>query len=236
MAKKIKRVMLKLSGEALALEGGGGYNDKEITNVAKQVKKLREKNVDVCVVCGGGNYWRGKTGTEIDRPKSDSIGMLATVMNSIYVSEFFRANGMKTAILSPHIFANMTEMFSKDLANKYFEEGRVVFFAAGTGHPYFTTDTAMALRAIEVNCDLILAAKAIDGVYDSDPAKNPKAKKYKTVSIEEVVEKRLGVIDLAASIMLKDNKIPMKIFSLYEKDSISNALGTKFNGTTVTID
>ena len=235
MTDNVKRVMLKLSGEALS-KPEGGYNDEEITNIAKQVKKLTDDGVDVCVVCGGGNYWRGAKNLAIDRPKSDSIGMLATIMNAIYVSEFFRYNGMDTAILSPLAFGNMTEVFSKDLANRYFKEGKVLFFAAGTGHPYFTTDTAMALRAIETNCDLILAAKSIDGVYDSDPEKNPDAKKYDTISIEEVVEKRLGVIDLAASIMLKDNRIPMKIFSLHEENSIANALGDKFNGTIVTVD
>jgi len=231
---KIKRVMLKLSGEALAKDGG--YNDEMITNVAEQVKKLKKDGVEVCVVCGGGNYWRGAKNLAIDRPKSDSIGMLATVMNAIYVSEFFRYSGLDTAILSPLVFGNMTEQFSKDLANRYFAEGKVIFFAAGTGHPYFTTDTAMALRAIETNCDLILAAKNIDGVYDKDPGKNPDAKKYDTISISAVVEQRLGVIDLAASIMLNDNKIPMKIFSLHEENSIANALGKKFNGTIVTCD
>ena len=232
---KYKRVMLKLSGEALAYEDGKGYNNDEITNVAKQVKTLRNKGVDVCVVTGGGNYWRGATGTGIERTKSDSIGMLATVMNAVYVSEIFRLNGMDTAILTTLPFANITEMYSKDLANKYFKEGKVIFFAAGTGHPYFTTDTGMALRAIESNCDLILAAKSIDGVYDSDPEKNPDAKKYKTISYSEVVEKKLGVIDLTASTMLEQNAIEMRIFSLYEKNSIQNALGTKFNGTKVTI-
>jgi len=226
--------MLKLSGEALAKDGG--YNDEMITNVAEQVKKLKKDGVEVCVVCGGGNYWRGAKNLAIDRPKSDSIGMLATVMNAIYVSEFFRYSGLDTAILSPLVFGNMTEQFSKDLANRYFAEGKVIFFAAGTGHPYFTTDTAMALRAIETNCDLILAAKNIDGVYDKDPGKNPDAKKYDTISISAVVEQRLGVIDLAASIMLNDNKIPMKIFSLHEENSIANALGKKFNGTIVTCD
>ena len=232
--KEIKRIMLKLSGEALAKDGS--YNDEEIKRVALQVKALYDEGVEVCVVIGGGNIWRGRTGTQVDRPKSDSIGMLATVMNCIYVSEFFRYAGMKTAIMTPFICGNFTTLFSKDAANELFADKKVLFFAGGTGHPYFTTDSAMALRAIEMNCDMVLAAKAIDGVYDKDPGKYPDAKRYDKISIEEVVEKQLGVIDLYASCLLMDNKIPMRIFSLYEENSIANALKDDFNGTEVTVD
>lgn len=232
--KELKRVLLKLSGEALA--ENGSYNEAEIKRIAEQVKELYDKGTQICIVIGGGNIWRGRTGIEIDRPKSDSIGMLATLMNCIYVSEFFRYAGMKTAIMTPFVCGNFTELFSKDLANKYFEEGKVLFFAGGTGHPYFTTDTLMSLRAIELNVDMILAAKAIDGVYDKDPKKYPDAVKYDRISIEEVVEKKLGVIDLFASCLLLENKIPMRIFSLTEKDSIRNSLSEQFNGTEVTID
>ena len=232
--KELKRVLLKLSGEALA--ENGSYNEAEIKRIAEQVKELYDKGTQICIVIGGGNIWRGRTGIEIDRPKSDSIGMLATLMNCIYVSEFFRYAGMKTAIMTPFVCGNFSELFSKDLANKYFEEGKVLFFAGGTGHPYFTTDTLMSLRAIELNVDMILAAKAIDGVYDKDPKKHPDAVKYDRISIEEVVEKKLGVIDLFASCLLLENKIPMRIFSLTEKDSIRNSLSEHFNGTEVTID
>jgi len=232
--KELKRVLLKLSGEALA--ENGSYNEAEIKRIAEQVKELYDRGTQICIVIGGGNIWRGRTGIEIDRPKSDSIGMLATLMNCIYVSEFFRYAGMKTAIMTPFVCGNFTDLFSKDLANKYFEEGKVLFFAGGTGHPYFTTDTLMSLRAIELNVDMILAAKAIDGVYDKDPKKYPDAVKYDRISIEEVVEKKLGVIDLFASCLLLENKIPMRIFSLTEKDSIRNSLSEKFNGTEVTID
>ena len=232
--KKYKRILIKLSGEALAKDGA--YNEEEIKRIAHQIKVLYDQGTEICVVIGGGNIWRGRTGKEIDRPKSDSIGMLATVMNCIYVSEFFRYAGMKTAILTPFAISNMTEIFSKDLANEYFEQGKVLFFAGGTGHPYFTTDTCMALRAIELNVDLILAAKAIDGVYDKDPGKYPDAVKYDKISIEEVVERKLGVIDLFASCLIMENKIPMKIFALSEENSIQNSLTDKFNGTEVTID
>ena len=208
----IKRVILKLSGEALAKKEGG-YNDELIENIANQVKTIVNKGTDVGVVIGGGNYWRGRSNDNIDRTKADQIGMLATIMNCIYVSEIFRSQGLKTNILTPFECGSMTKLFSKDRANKYFEKGMVVFFAGGTGHPYFSTDTGIVLRAIELDADAILLAKAIDGIYDSDPKLNPEAKKYDTISINEVVEKKLGVIDMTASVMCMENKMPLMAVS-----------------------
>ena len=231
----IKRVILKLSGEALAKKEGG-YNDEHIENIANQVKTIVDKGTDVGVVIGGGNYWRGRSNDNIDRTKADQIGMLATIMNCIYVSEIFRSQGLKTNILTPFECGSMTKLFSKDRANKYFEKGMVVFFAGGTGHPYFSTDTGIVLRAIELDADAILLAKAIDGIYDSDPKLNPEAKKYDTISINEVVEKKLGVIDMTASVMCMENKMPLMVFGLEEENSIVNALSGKFNGTVVTVD
>ena len=231
----IKRVILKLSGEALAKKEGG-YNDELIENIANQVKTIVNKGTDVGVVIGGGNYWRGRSNDNIDRTKADQIGMLATIMNCIYVSEIFRSQGLKTNILTPFECGSMTKLFSKDRANKYFEKGMVVFFAGGTGHPYFSTDTGIVLRAIELDADAILLAKAIDGIYDSDPKLNPEAKKYDTISINEVVEKKLGVIDMTASVMCMENKMPLMVFGLEEENSIVNALSGKFNGTIVTVD
>lgn len=231
----IKRVILKLSGEALAKKEGG-YNDELIENIANQVKTIVDKGTDVGVVIGGGNYWRGRSNDNIDRTKADQIGMLATIMNCIYVSEIFRSQGLKTNILTPFECGSMTKLFSKDRANKYFEKGMVVFFAGGTGHPYFSTDTGIVLRAIELDADAILLAKAIDGIYDSDPKLNPEAKKYDTISINEVVEKKLGVIDMTASVMCMENKMPLMVFGLEEENSIVNALSGKFNGTIVTVD
>ena len=231
----IKRVILKLSGEALAKKEGG-YNDELIENIANQVKTIVDKGTDVGVVIGGGNYWRGRSNDNIDRTKADQIGMLATIMNCIYVSEIFRSRGLKTNILTPFECGSMTKLFSKDRANKYFEKGMVVFFAGGTGHPYFSTDTGIVLRAIELDADAILLAKAIDGIYDSDPKINPEAKKYDTISINEVVEKKLGVIDMTASVMCMENKMPLMVFGLEEENSIVNALSGKFNGTVVTVD
>lgn len=231
----IKRVILKLSGEALAKKEGG-YNDELIENIANQVKTIVNKGTDVGVVIGGGNYWRGRSNDNIDRTKADQIGMLATIMNCIYVSEIFRSQGLKTNILTPFECGSMTKLFSKDRANKCFEKGMVVFFAGGTGHPYFSTDTGIVLRAIELDADAILLAKAIDGIYDSDPKLNPEAKKYDTISINEVVEKKLGVIDMTASVMCMENKMPLMVFGLEEENSIVNALSGKFNGTVVTVD
>ena len=231
----IKRVILKLSGEALAKKEGG-YNDELIENIANQVKTIVDKGTDVGVVIGGGNYWRGRSNDNIDRTKADQIGMLATIMNCIYVSEIFRSQGLKTNILTPFECGSMTKLFSKDRANKYFEKGMVVFFAGGTGHPYFSTDTGIVLRAIELDADAILLAKAIDGIYDSDPKINTAAKKYDTISINEVVEKKLGVIDMTASVMCMENKMPLMVFGLEEEKSIVNALSGKFNGTVVTVD
>ena len=203
--------------------------------MALQIKQLTENNIQVGVVIGGGNFWRGRTSENIDRTKADQIGMLATIMNCIYVSEICRAEGMQTAVLTPFECGTFTKLFSKDRANKYFEKGMVVFFAGGTGHPYFSTDTGVVLRAIEVEAEVILLAKAIDGVYNDDPRTNPKAEKYTEVSIDEVIEKNLQVVDMTASILARDNKMPMWVFGLNEENSIVNTVNGKFNGTKVTV-
>ncbi len=229
------RILLKLSGEALAGEKKTGFDEETVRKVALQVKKLVDDGTEVGIVIGGGNFWRGRSSENIDRTKADQIGMLATIMNCIYVSEIFRSVGMMTNILTPFECGSFTKLFSKDRANKYFAHGQVVFFAGGTGHPYFSTDTGVVLRAIEVEADYILLAKAIDGVYDSDPAKNPDAKRYDTVSINEVIAKNLQVVDMTASILARDNKVPMRVFALQEENSIVKAAGGDFNGTTVTV-
>ena len=231
---EMKRVLLKLSGEALAGDKKTGFDEATVKEVARQVKIAVSEGIEVGVVIGGGNFWRGRESNAIDRTKADQIGMLATVMNCIYVSEIFRSSGMKTQILTPFECGSMTKLFSKDRANKYFEKGMVVFFAGGTGHPYFSTDTGVALRAIEMEADCILLAKAIDGVYDSDPKLNPAAKKYDTISIQEVIDKKLAVVDLTASIMCMENHVPMAVFSLNEENGIINAMQGKINGTVVT--
>lgn len=231
--KKLNRVLLKLSGEALAGDKKTGFDEETVIKVAKQVKVLVDDGIQVGIVIGGGNFWRGRTSEKIDRTKADQIGMLATVMNCIYVSEIFRTEGMMTQVLTPFECGSFTKLFSKDRANKYLGKGMVCFFAGGIGHPYFSTDVGMVLRAIEIEADCILAAKAVDGVYDSDPNTNPNAKKYDRLSIEEVVEKKLGVIDLAASVLCMENKMPMKIFGLNEENSIVNAVNGNQTGTII---
>ena len=231
----MKRILPKLSGEALAGEKKTGFDEGTVRKVALQIKQLTENNIQVGVVIGGGNFWRGRTSENIDRTKADQIGMLATIMNCIYVSEICRAEGMQTAVLTPFECGTFTKLFSKDRANKYFEKGMVVFFAGGTGHPYFSTDTGVVLRAIEVEAEVILLAKAIDGVYNDDPRTNPKAEKYTEVSIDEVIEKNLQVVDMTASILARDNKMPMWVFGLNEENSIVNTVNGKFNGTKVTV-
>ena len=196
---KQRRVLLKLSGEALAGEKKTGFDEETVRAVAAQVKKSVEEGVQVAIVIGGGNFWRGRSSKAIDRVKADQIGMLATVMNCIYVSSLFTYLGMETEVFSAFTIGGVTRLFSKDEADAALNAGKVVFFAGGTGHPYFSTDTGVVLRAIEMEADEILLAKAIDGVYDSDPKVNPDAKKFDTITIEDVVEKRLQVIDLAAS-------------------------------------
>ncbi len=232
----IKRVLLKLSGEALAGKKKTGFDDEVIVSVAKQVKKLVDDGTQVGIVIGGGNFWRGRSNDSIDRTKADSIGMLATVMNCIYVSEIFRNEGMMTNVLTPFEVGSFTKLFSKDRANKYFAKKMVVFFAGGIGHPCFSTDMATVLRAIEIDADIILSAKSVDGVYDSDPAKNPNAKKFDTIPMQEVVDKKLGVIDLAASVLALENKMPMKIFGLNEENGIVKAVEGKNSGTVITVD
>ena len=232
---KEKRLFLKLSGEALAGEKGKGYDEAVVLDIAKQVKEICDSGASVGIVIGGGNYWRGRTSENMDRTKADQIGMLATVMNCIYVSEMFRSVGLDTEILTPFECGTMTKLFSKDRANKYFKQGKVVFFAGGTGHPYFSTDTGTTLRAIEIEADGIYLAKAIDGVYDSDPKTNPDAKKYDSISIEEVIAKKLAVVDMTASVMCMENHMPMYVFALNEENSIVNAVNGKFSGTMVTV-
>ncbi len=231
----MKRILLKLSGEALAGDKHSGFDDDVIRGVAKQVKTILGDGIEVGVVIGGGNFWRGRSSDSIDRTKADQIGMLATVMNCIYVSEIFRSEGMMTNVLTPFECGSFTKLFSKDRANKYFSRGQVVFFAGGTGHPYFSTDTGVVLRAIEVDADGILLAKAIDGVYDSDPKINPNAVRYDEISLDEVIEKRLQVVDLTASIMARDNKMPMWVFALSDEDSIVKVLRGEGRYTKVTV-
>ena len=231
----MKRVLLKLSGEALAGDKKTGFDEAVCMDVARQVKKLADEKIQVAVVTGGGNFWRGRTSETIDRVKADQIGMLATVMNCIYVSDIFRHAGMKTEIFTPFVCGAFTALFSKDKAVEALQDGKVVFFAGGTGHPYFSTDTGAVLRAAEIEADAMLLAKAVDGIYDSDPKVNPAARKYDEISIQEVIDKKLQAVDLTASILCLENRMPMLVFGLNKENSIAETMTGRFTGTKVTV-
>ncbi len=226
-----KRILLKLSGEALAGNKKTGFDEATVLEVARQVKLALEAGKQIAIVIGGGNFWRGRTSEHMDRVKADQIGILATVMNCIYVAEMFRVSGMKTMIMTPFECGNMTKLFRKDDALEALEAGTVVFFAGGTGHPYFSTDMSTVLMAVEIEADVILSGKAIDGVYDSDPKLNPNAKKYDNMEMQDIVDQKLGVIDLASAVLAVENHMPMKLFGLNGENSIVNAMTGTFTGT-----
>lgn len=233
---KYNRVLLKLSGEALSGEKGSGFDEATCIRVAAQIRQIVDEGCQVAVVIGGGNFWRGRTSETIMRNQADQIGMLATVMNCIYMSEICRHEGMMTQVLTPFECGSFTKLFSRDRVEKYLKKNMVVFLAGGTGHPYFSTDTATALRAVEIEADVILAAKSVDGVYDSDPKKNPGAKKYDVLPISKVIDEKLGVVDLAAAVLCYENKMPMCVFGLNEENSILNCVNGECSGTVITAE
>lgn len=227
------RILLKLSGEALAGEKKTGFDEPTVRKVAAQIKEISKGN-EISIVIGGGNFWRGRTSGDMDRAKADQIGMLATVMNCLYVSEIFRTEGLDTEVFTPFVIGTFTTPFSKDAAIKSLEAGKIVFFAGGTGHPFFSTDMGTVLRALEIEADSVLLAKSIDGVYDDDPKTNPNAKKFDEISLEKVVEMGLKVVDTPASALALENKLPFMVFDLNEENSIVKAMSGEFSGTKVT--
>lgn len=230
-----KRIVLKLSGEAISSEAGSFDNDI-IAGIVDQIKTVIEMGTQVTLVIGGGNFWRGRSANPaMDRTKADQIGMLATVMNAIYVADFIRQQGGDATVMTPITIGTVTEPFSKDLAEKYLAEKKVLIFAAGIGHPFFSTDTVTALRACELSADAILFAKNIDGVYDKDPAVYPDAKKFDEIPCKDIVEKNLKVIDIAAANLCYEQKIPVVLFGLAEKDGIIRAAKGEKIGTVVTV-
>ncbi len=225
------RILLKLSGEALAGEKKTGFDEATVLQVADQVKQALSAGKQIAIVIGGGNFWRGRTSEHMDRVRADQIGILATVMNCIYTAELFRGVGIPTVIMTPFECGNMTKLFRKEEAVEALEAGTVVFFAGGTGHPYFSTDMATVLMAVEIEADVILSGKAIDGVYDSDPKLNPNAKKYDRMEMQDIVDQKLGVIDLASAVLAMENHMSMKLFGLNGENSILNAMTGSFTGT-----
>lgn len=230
----LSRVLVKLSGEALSGDKSN-FDHDIIVGVCKQLKELVEQNIQVSVVIGGGNFWRGRSSGDMDRTKADQIGMLATIMNAIYVADACRTIGLDSIVQTPFYVGNMTELFSKDQALVHMDNGKVVFFAGGTGHPFFSTDTGAALRGCEIGVDMLLFAKNIDAVYNDDPATNPNAKKYETISCKQVLDDNLNVIDAPAASLCIDQRIPIKVFGLNEKNSIIRAASGENFGTLITV-
>ena len=229
----MRRVMLKLSGEALAGKDGSGFDFKTVDSICKQIKKIKTKSIQIAIVTGGGNFIRGKILSEIDKYKADEIGMLSTYMNSLYIAGVLKLNGIDSEVFGAFSISDIADVFSKDKAIEAMNNGKVVILAGGTGHPYFTTDTGVVLRSIELECTELLLAKSIDGVYDKDPAKYSDAKKYKKISMQEMFDKKLEVIDLSATVLRLANKLNLRIFSLLEKDSIVKAIKGESIGTLV---
>lgn len=230
------RVILKLSGEALAGNSDKSFDNETINAIIAQIKTIIEKGVQVSVVVGGGNFWRGRSANpQMDRCKADQIGMLATVMNAMYLSESFKINGLEAVVMTPFAVGTMTEQFSKEKALDLFNQGKIIIFAGGIGHPFFSTDTVTALRASELEADAILFAKNIDGVYDSDPATNPNAVKFDEIKCKDIVEKNLKVIDIAAANLCYEQKIPVVIFGLSEDNGVVKAAMGEKIGTIVTV-
>ncbi len=229
----MRRVMLKLSGEALAGKDGSGFDFKTVDSICKQIKKIKTKSIQIAIVTGGGNFIRGKILSEIDKYKADEIGMLSTYMNSLYIAGVLKLNGIDSEVFGAFSISDIADVFSKDKAIEAMNNGKVVILAGGTGHPYFTTDTGVVLRSIELECTELLLAKSIDGVYDKDPAKYSDAKKYKKISMQEMFDKKLEVIDLSATVLSLANKLNLRIFSLLEKDSIVKAIKGESIGTLV---
>ncbi len=232
-----KRIILKLSGEALSGEKDGVAFDNEIIGgIVKQIKTVLEGGTEIGLIIGGGNFWRGRSAdSKMDRTKADQVGMLATVMNAIYVADFLRLEGIEALIQTPFKVGAMTEEFNKDKALKHMKNGGIVIFAGGIGHPFFSTDTTTALRGAEMEADVLLFAKNVDGVYDSDPAKNPDAKKIDEILCSDIITKGLRVIDLTAASICYEQKIPVLIFGLNEENSIIRAVSGEKIGTVVKV-
>ena len=230
---KYKRVLLKLSGEALAGKKGTGVDVETVGKICDKVKEIVEMGVQVAIVVGGGNFWRGRNGHQMERTTADYMGMLATAMNGLALQDALEARGVFTRVQTAIEMREIAEPFIQRKAEKHLNRGRVVVFACGTGHPFFTTDTAAVLRAIEIDADIILLAKTVDGVYNDDPKINSNAKKYEEVSYMEVLEKDLKVMDSTAIAMCRDNQMPLLVFGIEDPENIVRAIKGEKIGTIV---
>ena len=234
MSKSIyKRVIIKLSGEALAGEKGHGIDEKVLNSVIDQIIEVKNLGVEVGIIVGAGNFWRGRQGTEMDRATADHMGMLATVINALAIQDALERKGAPTRVQTALTITRVAEPYILRKAMTHLSKGRIVIFACGTGNPYFTTDTGAALRAAEIDADVLLLAKNVDGIYDSDPKTNPNAKKYSEVSYKEFIEKGLKAMDTTAITICMENKIPVLAFGLFEKDSLIRAVSGEKIGTII---
>ena len=233
---KYRRILLKLSGEALGDEKGAGINPAAVQNMAEQIAEVRELGVQVVIVIGGGNIFRGLAGSErgIDRATGDYMGMLATVINSLALQDALEKNGVATRVQTAITMWQIAEPFIRRRAERHLEKGRVVIFGAGTGNPYFSTDTAAALRANEIGAEVILKATKVDGIYDSDPKKNPNAKRFAQVSYLDALQKQLKVMDSTAFSLCMDNKMPIIVFDLFKAHNLKRVVLGEKVGTLVT--
>ena len=233
MQPAYKRVVIKISGEALAGENGFGISGETISRVADQIISVVKLGVEAGIVIGAGNIWRGRQGQNMDRSTADHMGMLATVINSLAMQDALEHKGYKTRVMTAIAMNEIAEPYIRRKAMSHLDKKLIVIFACGTGNPFFSTDTTAALRAAEIEADVVLMAKNIDGVYESDPRKNPDAKRYKSIRYMDVLEKGIQVMDSTATSLCMDNDIPLKLFALKGEDSILKAVCGEGNGTTV---
>ena len=228
-----KRVIIKLSGEALAGKKGSGIDEVVLGQVVDQIKAVSELGVEIGIIVGAGNFWRGRQGTEMDRTTADHMGMLATVINALAIQDALERKGVETRVQTALTITRVAEPYILRKAMNHFTKGRVVIFACGTGNPFFTTDTAAALRASEIDADVLLLAKNVDGIYDSDPKTNPNAKKYETVTYREFIEKNLRAMDMTAITICMENNIPVLAFGLFEDNALMRAVKGEKIGTLI---
>ena len=233
MGLKYNRILLKISGEALGGEKGSGFDEAAMDSICGGVKKAYDLGVQIGIVVGGGNFWRGRTSGRMERTLADKIGMLATVMNALAVSDKLAQLGVPSAVFTAVEMPRVAPVFDRSAAIAAMEEGKVAVFGGGTGNPFFSTDTATALRAVEVSADVMFKATMVDGVYDKDPHKYPDAKKYDTLTFSKVLEDQLAVMDGTAATLCRDNKLPILVFDLADPDNIARAVQGETVGTLV---
>lgn len=233
MSAKYKRVLIKMSGEALAGEGRFGIDDEMAINTARQIKEVSDSGVQIAIVVGGGNFFRGRTGGKIDRATADYMGMLATVMNALALQDYLLSAGCEAKVLTAIEMRDMAEGYSRRGALEYLENGKIVIFGSGTGSPFFSTDTAAALRAAEIDADIILLAKNVDAVYSADPKENSNAFKYDELGYMDIIENDLRVMDLTAATLCKDNGIAIQVFALNEEGNLMKVINGERIGTLI---